>query len=258
MSETVTAFLDGRLQPSKFAEEIASRDPNLKKQVATHSIAQALLDVFTTAIAADAELSRIVDLKRSEGAKQQLADIDAKVTESRALLTELVERTVLAGVPGEQLTPPQRYERALADVAGAHSITVSQLRKAIVEFVARIRADSTASDFDRALALFVEQDYAGAEAKAEHAVHSADKQFERAIDAKRKALLLLGDAQHAQSKYSASEKSYRAACDLAKQQDPLFLADATWRLCAVLCELGQYRRSRYDFQTHTKHRRRTF
>ena len=51
-----------------------------------------------------------------------------------------------------------------------HSITVSQLRKAIVEFVARIRADSTASDFDRALALFVEQDYAGAEAKAEHAV----------------------------------------------------------------------------------------
>jgi hypothetical protein len=65
VSDTVNAFLDGRLQATKFAEEIASRDPNFQGDRAISAIAQALLDTFTTAIAADAELSRIVGLKRS-------------------------------------------------------------------------------------------------------------------------------------------------------------------------------------------------
>ena len=240
VSDTVNAFLDGRLQATKFAEEIASRDPNFKGDLAISAIAQALLDTFTAAIAADPELSRVVNLKRFEGVKQHLAKIDTQLEEHRALLTQIAERTVVVGKPGEQLTSQERHERALLEVAAMHALTVPQLRKAIVDFVARIRADSAASDFDRALALFVEQDYAGAEVKAERAVQTADRQLERAIDAKRKALLLLGDAQHAQLKYSAAEETYRVACDLAEQQDPLFLADASWRLCIVLSELGHY------------------
>ena len=39
--------------------------------------------------------------------------------EQRELLREIAERTVLGGKPGEQLTPQQRYERALAEVAAA-------------------------------------------------------------------------------------------------------------------------------------------
>ena len=124
ISDTVNAFLDGRLQASNFAEEIASRDPNFQGNPDISAIAQALLDAFTTAIAADAELSRIVGLKRSEGVKQSLDDIGAHVDETRralvamrdeqrALLQEIADQTVLGGKPSEQLTPQERYERAL-------------------------------------------------------------------------------------------------------------------------------------------------
>ena len=240
VSDTVNAFLDGSLQPAKFAKEIASRDTNSKDELALHSIAQALLDVFTMAIAADAELSRIVDLKRSEGTRQQLADIDAKVTESRALLTELAERTVLAGVPGEQLTPQERYERALADVAAAHSITMLQLRNAIAAFIAHIKRNSTASDFDRALALFAEQKYASAEITAKQAVEYADKAAERVLHRKRQALVLLGDIQRAQLKFGKAETNYRLAYEIAEGQDPIFLFEVGWRLSRLLGELGKY------------------
>ena len=240
VSDTVNAFVDGRLQPAKFAEEIASRDTKLKDEGATHSIAQALLDLFTTAIAADAELSRIVDLKRSEGVKQQLAELDAKVSESRALLSELVERNVLTGAPGEQLTPQERYERALADVAAAHSISVSQLRNAIAGFIAHTKRSSVASDFDRALALFAEQEYANAEVIAKQAVEHADTMAERALRGKRQALVLLGDTQYAQLKYSEAETSYRRAYQIAGGQDSLAVFEVGWRLSRVLGELGKY------------------
>jgi tetratricopeptide (TPR) repeat protein len=252
--DTVTAFLDGRLDPTEFAKEIGAREANLRDEAGLSEIAQILLDTFTTAIAADPELARIVDLKRSEGVKRHLesigsevgelkgdvAKIDTKLEEQRTLLRELAERTVLSGKPAEELTSQQRYDRALAEVAAASALTVVQLREAIANFIARVRSDATASDFDRALALFAEQDYAAAETRAERAVQNADGGFQRAIDAKRQALLLLGDIQRAQLKYSAAARSYRAAYELAEQQDLVFLADAGWRLSRVLGELGRY------------------
>ena len=125
-------------------------------------------------------------------------------------------------------------------MAAAHKLTVQQLRDAISTFSERIAADTGASEFDRALAMVGKRELAGAETSARQAVAIADKATEQAIDDKRKALLLLGDIQMAQLKYSAAEKSYRDAYAVAEQQNILYAADVGWRLSQLLGQLGRY------------------
>src|SRR5205085_12329909 len=140
----------------------------------------------------------------------------------------------------EVLTESERYDRAFGEVASAHNLTVEQLRHAISAFSARVSRDAKASDFDKALAMIGQQDFADAEIRAEQAVKGAALIAENASDDQRRALLLLGDIQMAQLKYSAAESSYRKGLAIVEQQNILFAADAGWRFSYLLAILGRY------------------
>lgn len=240
VSETVQAFLNGRLTVEAFTEIIAFRDPSLGAQPAVTTIGETLVDVYTAAVATDAELSRIVTLKRSDALAGQVSEVHLELQQQRQLLTELAKNSALVGQPNETLSESERYERAITEVASAHKLSVTQLREAISSFSSRVSLDAGASDLDQALAKVGERDFADAESRAEQAVQSAAKAAEHAMDNKREALLLLGDIQMAQLKYSAAENSYREAYAIAEQQDILLAADVGWRLSRLLGQLGRY------------------
>src|SRR5204862_2630672 len=107
------------------------------------------------------------------------------------------------------------------DVAAAHSISVSQLRNAISGFIAHTKRSIIASDFDRALALFAEQEYANAEIVATRAVEHSGTVAERALHGKRQALVLLGDTQYAQLKYSEAQTSYGLPYQKKGEEEPI-------------------------------------
>src|SRR6266513_2238597 len=111
--ETVQAFLEGRLTVKALTEIVALRNSSLSTEPAVTAIAQTLIDVYTTAVATDAELSRIVTLKRSDALAGQLSAVQMDLQQQRQLLMDLAKSSALAGQPNETLSESERYARAL-------------------------------------------------------------------------------------------------------------------------------------------------
>ncbi|SRR6266480_2515190 len=190
--ETVQAFLQGRLTVKALTEIVSLRNPSLTAEPAVIAIAQTLVDVYTTAVATDAELSRIVTLKRSDALANQVSVVQLELQQQRQLLMEIAKTAALAGQPNETLSESERYARAITEVASAHNLSVQQLREAIFAFSSWISADAGASDMDRALAMIGKRDFANAEIRAEQAVQSICIIFRRFFE------ISVGDAKQSQ------------------------------------------------------------
>ncbi len=164
----------------------------------------------------------------------------------RALVQRVADGTATAAQPGEQVTPDERFNRALQAAADHEHLTLEQTQSALREFAAKVRAGPAAGFLDRALADFAEKNYAGAETNALQVANKARETRLRAAETAReaaaseqKAWLLAGNSQLAQLKYAEAEKSYRVVVELSQASRGQEFVDAQAKLTGVLFAMGR-------------------
>src|SRR5262249_24585792 len=90
-------------------------------------------------------------------------------TDVRRILELLPDRTAQPVSGGDTLTPQQRFDGAVAEIAEQRGVPISSVRAEIDGFIDRVRVTSQIDYLDRALAEFAEQRFAAAAANAERA-----------------------------------------------------------------------------------------
>lgn len=123
----------------------------------------------------------------------------------RELALSLVEHTVVHDQVGVITTADQRFASAEATVAEQARISASALRNTLARWAKEICADPKSSDYDRALAEFVNKDYAKAEASALRAApKGTEQEVDKAAPESHRSLIVALCAQMAQYKYGAA------------------------------------------------------
>ncbi|MDD5275122.1 MAG: tetratricopeptide repeat protein [Methylovulum sp.] len=177
----------------------------------------------------------------SEQGEQQTKLLQDFSADTRAKLEEIIAATRQQSKLGEQLSPQQRYDIALSEVAFKHNLTPKDLKAAIDAWTAKVQTAPNASAYDLALA----------EYKANHfdkAAEQAGKAYDQAMQARQqatsdaiKAAHLEGDAYNAMAKYELALVAYRkGAALLDKGQQPLQWAKEHNYVAAMLFYLACY------------------
>jgi tetratricopeptide (TPR) repeat protein len=134
------------------------------------------------------------------------------VNDIRAKLEEIIKTERQSSAKDDNLTPQQRYDRALAEVAFKHEMTPDNLRAAIDDWTATVKADPKASVYDQALVEYKAQHFDAAAQKAAYgqAMQSRQRHTAEAI----KAARLEGDAHRAAVRFEQALAAYQKAAAL--------------------------------------------
>ncbi|BBL73908.1 tetratricopeptide repeat protein [Methylomagnum ishizawai] len=162
--------------------------------------------------------------------------------DARAKLEEVIAATRQQGISREPLTPQQRYDQALQEVAFRHDLKPDELRAAIDAWTHKVKADPKSSPYDLALAEYKANHF-------EQAATQAGKAYDQAMEARGqatqdaiKAARLEGNAYEAQGHYDLALVAYRKSAALTdKVKEPLAWADEQERVAKMLFFLARHR-----------------
>ena len=165
----------------------------------------------------------------------------AQLQNARSRLEDVIAAVRQQPRTGEPLTPQQRYDQALAEVAFKHDLTPADLRAAIDGWTAKVKSDPTASPYDLALAEYNANHF-------EQAAKQADIAYDQAMQARTlatteaiKAARLEGDAHYAMVHYDQALAAYRKAAALTdKEHDPVGWAEVQGWVTYPLYEMARY------------------
>lgn len=141
----------------------------------------------------------MVRLEQQVQAQTQL--LQESSADIRAKLEEVIAATRQSANPRESLSPQQRYDRALEEVAFKHDLQPAELRAAIDAWTHKVETDPLATPYDLALAEYKANHFGQAAAHAntayEQAMHARVQATQNAI----KAARLEGKSYEAQGHY---------------------------------------------------------
>lgn len=174
----------------------------------------------------------------SLGESQQTVKID----DLRAMLEEIISNSRQQNSQSQTLTPQQRYDMALQEVAFKHDLQPEELSKAINAWTAAVKADQQASPYDLALAEYKANHFDKAAEQANIAYEQAMQAREQATSEAIKAAHLEGDAYETLANYELALVAYRKAVALLnKAQQPLLWAEKQNKVAQMLFYLAHYR-----------------
>ncbi len=150
--------------------------------------------------------------------------------ETRALLEQVIEQTRQFPAKGSESSPQERYDRALEEVAFKHDIKPADLRTAIDDWSAKVKADPEARAYDLALADFKDHHYENAAMHAATAYSRAMSDREKSTAAAIDAARLEGDSHRALAHFEPALAAYRRAAALTdREREPLsWAAEHSW------------------------------
>lgn len=178
----------------------------------------------------------------TSGIKPIAAEIKDARAETRILLEQVIEQTRQPAAKGSESSPQERYDRALDEVAFKHDMKPAELRAAIDDWSAKVKADPDTRAYDLALADFKDRQYATAATHAATAYSRAMSDREKSTASAIAAARLEGHSHRALAHFDASLAAYRRAAALTDQeQDPLAWANEQAWVANALYETGDYR-----------------
>jgi len=188
-------------------------------------------------------------MKSSTTASHQLADADARLAsveeKMNALLKQGVEKFPQTEARMRQEQPEQKSlsieEKTYADLAKQLGVDPKELRERLPEFARQLQHTATASNYERASAAYVANDYAEAGRLALAAADEAQKATPQRLPEAINALELAGQSAVAQIQYPRALEHYREAEALTdKGRDPAEWARLQWDIASALDDNGRY------------------
>jgi hypothetical protein len=179
---------------------------------------------------------------------EQNAVVIRQNIDSRAKLEEIIAATRQQSASSVSLTPQQRYDQAVLEVAFKHDLKPDELRAAIDAWTHKVKADPNANPYDLALAEYkanhFEQSAAQAGKAYDQAMQSRVQATQDAIKATQdaiKAAHLEGDAHEAQGHYERALVAYRKGADLTdRAKEPLAWAAEQNMVAKMLLALARH------------------
>jgi tetratricopeptide (TPR) repeat protein len=161
--------------------------------------------------------------------------------DTRAKLEEIIAATRQPSSARESLTPQQRYDQALQEVAFKHDLQPNELRAAIDAWTHKVKADPKSSPYDLALAEYQANHFEQAAAEAGKAYDQAMRAKVQATQDAIHAARLEGDAYEAQGHYDRALAAYRKGAALTdRAKEPLAWAEEQNRVANMLWHLARY------------------
>ena len=133
-----------------------------------------------------------------------LTEQHEEIVDIRELLRQIVDRSIGPDAAAASLTPKERFDRALGEVAAEKGVGADALQSDVDAFITKVGSDAAADDLDHALAAFASQDFAAAAEAGDRAAAEARRRYQADIDApaerekERTALQLTADARAAE------------------------------------------------------------